>query len=992
MDSTEAGIVKEILLELLTPDNDKRKEAEDKLKQIKLNSVDKYGAYMIETLKDTDLKAEARVMAGVLFRRDMAPIDITEPSLWGKISSDVREHIKSEICGLLKSEQNKTILDKIGELGAEIAISINDIDRHDIWMDFFNTSKELVAHGNADQIETGLNVYTEAFKSMCNELVENDGDLFMMFKKTLEDENVNINLRSLQAVSQLLCVVQPKYTDKFLGLLESMVKVPLKALEAEDETVLEDSMVEFNSMAESEPKFFKNSFGQLFEIFNQIVTKSDMLNSSIKHQPVEFLTTVAERQPSLLKDNEEYLKSMLDTVFKLMIDIDEELDESWGDPKDPAQVKEELDEDTVVFGKEVIDRLCSSIGEDTMLPLICMLVEQTIQNQDDWRYKNAGLSAFSQVAEYVADIDQIKTMIPTVVDHCKHPHPKIRHSAVHCLGQFATDLKTQFTENFHETVVPALYECMNDDINRVKAHACGSLSNFFEKTKQEIGVHYCEKVLEKLLELTHSDSAYLSGNAVVCISSVAESCQEEFIPYFDTLFNQLIHILEKPVAKEFLKFKGQTIESLCITSVCIGIEAFRPYAPRLIASLVEVQKNGLGGSDDPQRKYILAAWQRLCLLMEKEFAPYLSGIMPEVFKMASMKPNLKVEGTGEDILQFLSEVSTKTGEKAVQVSSDELEQKNIGIHMLCVIIDELEELYAPYIEETSKLFLSLTNFDYNASIRSSVADTLPTMLKAIKAASKSQEEVLQYAQTYIEALFNAMKRESDVDVMQHQVSGIKRCIDVMGEFLSEAQVNNMVEIFFNAIHKSDQRKNVNIKYTEENEQGDDEVDVQNREYMQEENEMEDDLQLTISETFGSLFKTHKNQCKQLLQTLFGTLLPEYLNENAPFVKQKFALYIVIDLIEYLGLEILGEKYADCFRVIEKYAQATNPIFRQAGVYGLGISALQGGEYFKEFSETSVNLLKNAIEMESGTQDKTEYLHAKDNAISALSKVMKHQHS
>jgi hypothetical protein len=66
-----------------------------------------------------------------------------------------------------------------------------------------------------------------------------------------------------------------------------------------------------------------------------------------------------------------------------------------------------------------------------MLPLICILVENTLQNVDDWRFKNAGLSAFSQIAEYVEHVDQIKTMVPTVVEHTKHPHPKVRHSAIH---------------------------------------------------------------------------------------------------------------------------------------------------------------------------------------------------------------------------------------------------------------------------------------------------------------------------------------------------------------------------------------------------------------------------------------------------------------------------------------------------------------------------------------------------------------------------------
>ena len=675
-----------------------------------------------------------------------------------------------------------------------------------------------------------------------------------------------------------------------------------------------------------------------------------------------------------------------------MIDIDNDIDPQWENPKDPAQIKEEVDEDPVVFGKEVIDRLWSSVGEDTMLPLIWILVENTMLNEDDWRFKNAGLSAFSQIAEYVENIDQIKTMVPTVVDHVKHPHPKVRHSAIHCLGQFSTDLKQQFTENFHETVVPALYEAMNDSVMRVKAHAAGALSNFLEKSNNEIGMNYCEKLLEKLLELSKSDSSYCAGNAVICISSLAESCQEEFGPYYEIIFKEFLPILIKPVSKEFLKFKGQLIESICISGVWVGMEIFRPYSKTLIEALLVIQKEQLGKEGDPQRKYLLAAWQRLCLLMEKEFAQYLPEIIPEIFKMATLQPSLKVAGSGEDIIEFLTEVRTTSGAKGVTVSTDELDEKNVGIHMLWVIIDELEELYAPYVEQTSNLFLSLLTFSYNATIRNSVADSLPTLLKAIKATEENREIVLSYAQNYIQGLFEAMRRESDTDTMQHQVSGIKRCVETMGEFLDESQVNSMCEIFFNAIHKSDQRKDLNFKYAEENEQEEDDVDNQNKQFMEEENEMEDDLQLTISEAFGTLFKTHKNQCSELLSNLFTSLLPEYLDDNAPFIKQKFGLYIVVDLVEHLGLEHLGEKIDDCLKVIEKYAESINPVWRQAGVYGLGVFAKNSGDYFSSFADTVVEKLKKAIEMKKGSQDKVEYGHAKDNAVSALAKVLKHQYN
>lgn len=93
------------------------------------------------------------------------------------------------------------------------------------------------------------------------------------------------------------------------------------------------------------------------------------------------------------------------------------------------------------------------------------------------------------------------------------------------------------------------------------------MSNFFEKSSNDIGMHYCEKVLERLLELSKSSSSYVCGNAVTCMSSLAESCQQSFAPYYKVLFETYLPIIKEPVPKEFRKFKGQLIEAMCISSV-----------------------------------------------------------------------------------------------------------------------------------------------------------------------------------------------------------------------------------------------------------------------------------------------------------------------------------------------------------------------------------------------------------------------------------------
>jgi hypothetical protein len=81
--------------------------------------------------------------------------------------------------------------------------------------------------------------------------------------------------------------------------------------------------------------------------------------------------TIVERIPSILKNDQELLKVLLDLVFKLMIDIDEDIDESWLRPKEGFRADEEEQEDDAVhFGKTCVDRLVSSVGEDIILPLL----------------------------------------------------------------------------------------------------------------------------------------------------------------------------------------------------------------------------------------------------------------------------------------------------------------------------------------------------------------------------------------------------------------------------------------------------------------------------------------------------------------------------------------------------------------------------------------------------------------------------------------------
>jgi len=50
------------------------------------------------------------------------------------------------------------------------------------------------------------------------------------------------------------------------------------------------------------------------------------------------VVSLLERQPSIAKKDMDLLKDILDQIFRLMIDIDEDIEESWLRPKEGFQL------------------------------------------------------------------------------------------------------------------------------------------------------------------------------------------------------------------------------------------------------------------------------------------------------------------------------------------------------------------------------------------------------------------------------------------------------------------------------------------------------------------------------------------------------------------------------------------------------------------------------------------------------------------------------
>lgn len=135
--------------------------------------------------------------------------------------------------------------------------------------------------------------------------------------------------------------------------------------------------------------------------------------------------------------------------------------------------------------------------------------------------------------------------------------------------------------------------------------------------------------------------------------------------------------------------------------------------------------------------------------MKKEFTPFLKDVIPSLFQMATLNPEMSIQGVEKagDLIDVLSEVKPldiKDGDNKhkISITTDEIEEKDVAIQMIAVFIDELGAGFAEWVEPTSKILLAMIQYEANDSIRNSVAGALPGLIKSVKEADPTNTLLL----------------------------------------------------------------------------------------------------------------------------------------------------------------------------------------------------------------------------------------------------------
>jgi len=965
---------------ILGNDNEARKQAESLIYQARAEPLS-YTKSLLEILS-TSQDVGVRQLAAVLLRKDLsiATSELSDESLWNKLELATRTEVKTSVLQLLENEPERVVRNRISDAVSELALSVTE---DEAWDDLLPTLFRFVTSANEGLIESALRIFKNVFLFLTDAFMEKKESLFEIYRAALPHGNNNIKAAAIESLATLLEIIPKEQCAEFLFLLDALLEAT-KFLVDNDVDKGREALVQLNAIAEAEPLFYKKDLAKVYQYGIAFCVNKDE-ERDIRKLSFDLLCALAQRLPKQFENSMEMTSNYCGTLFEFMIDIDETVDEEWLSPPEGfVQDEVDQDDDNTEFGMNCFDKMICCIGDEVMLPVLYNLVQQALQ-QEDWRFKFASLMTLSQVGEYIdsEDTKKLTELITLVTSHMSHEHPKIRYAALHCIGQCSEDLAPELQNEFHAVIMAPLLVALDDQCPRVRAHAGAAVANFAELCPKEIITPYLATFLPKLFNAIETGTSIVKENAISALSSFCDAAKENYADYFDQSVPVLFQLAMKFQEREYKEFRGQLFECITLMAIAVGKEPFMKYVEDIINAMVDIQENSLE-EVDPQRTYLLTAWQRIAMLLKADLIPYLGKIIPSLYKMACINPEMGLSNSPGLLQKLETMLSDEDGKDKKNVNTYETEEKEQGIQLLTVLIDELKGGFADFITETGRILLPMVNYTSSDNVRMSASSALPGLILSAKDSGKfDEQQIATSALTFLEVLWSAAATEIDTEVITAQLDAMKLIYThAPDRFLSQENVSNHGDKLFAMYEKSVERMR---KF-----QCMDNLDEDEQTLVVDDTSNEEDLQVGIAEVLASLIKSHGELTLGLVKRFAHDVLPEILKPEAQPCDHRFGIFVIDDMIENLGLQHVPEEWAALKGHLFTHAIDANCNVRQAAVYGIGQLAMKGGDFFLPEAENCIQLLCQAAQMQIKKDDsKKSYGNAKDNAISSLGKIVRH---
>jgi hypothetical protein len=246
-------------------------------------------------------------------------------------------------------------------------------------------------------------------------------------------------------------------------------------------------------------------------------------------------------------------------------------------------------------------------------------------------------------------------------------------------------------------------------------------------------------------------------------------------------------------------------------------------------------------------------------------------------------------------------------------------------------------------------------------------------------------------------------KENENEVISYLLNAVEDCIKDHGKTLTQDEVNSLFYKLFEIFDKVEKNrielnKEENIKLQDIDKKTKEPKDEDIDDYYDDEIELDnikqniegaEDIITSFSDAVGALFKTHKEFCMDIAKKMVDDVLPKYFQSTASNFEKKMGLFILDDMIEFLGQELLANIWPDIIKILIQYVDNTSCEIRQAASYGLGEFIKNTKTNYSNYASQILEIIHKGLAVQKGDENEDEYHSAQDNVVTALGKLIHH---
>ncbi|CAD8062503.1 unnamed protein product [Paramecium primaurelia] len=565
--------------------------------------------------------------------------------------------------------------------------------------------------------------------ALCDEqLIKHSQQLNEIFSAFLNDQSPQVRAATCQGISSFLVSIEEesllnRFSNNAVVLLQQFAQV----MQVDQEASVQ-ALQSINELLENHPKFMKNLYGELLNIYTQLMGSQTTI--SLKKSALHGLQTLCQIAPAFIRKSDQFKTSSILMIMKMLTEVDRK---DWENTFDDNCLQLN---DLSSVAEDCLGKMVRDLGVKYLLPIFVPLIMQALRSPVI-NEQHAGLIAMATLSDKAAEHfqNELPSIMELILPLSQSQNKLIIYDLLTCLASLCQEFTPKIQINYGSQILQLIVTCMQQKISqKIQYISIACLVDFTRELVEdkEAAKNVLTPVSTFLIEQLYSViQTNLTGSidqqqqqileqALSAFSALATSLQEHFTQYYDQMMPYMMQMMQTVTVNEVKSLLLECIGCFLVSISTTRKEQCKTDSNQLVTHFIQ-QQNKME-SDDPAHTSIFFFYTQVATALRCEFGQYLDAIFPLVERAMRLDVGFSInsQAEGKNITKVKLDLKF-LGMKSLSLNTSALEQKVEGAHTLVNLAEQCGKSFYPYITKTIVLMKEFINYKHSSQIQKSMA-------------------------------------------------------------------------------------------------------------------------------------------------------------------------------------------------------------------------------------------------------------------------------